>query len=241
MAVLWYFAWQKNRIDVIDIGWALGIAFCALLYTLTAYEISYRNILISLLALFWALRLSWLLVSRIKHNPEDPRYAQYRTLWGNKAKEKFLYLFVFQGFLSFILSLAIFAALSPKSNGFNLVDYLGLAIFIIAFFLESLSDKQLTAWKKDPQNKGKVCRAGLWNYSRHPNYFFEWLKWWSYVIFASQGNLWWLSFIGVGVMYYLLVYVTGIPPSEKRSLESRGEEYRQYQKEVNAFVPWFKS
>jgi steroid 5-alpha reductase family enzyme len=102
-----------------------------------------------------------------------------------------------------------------------------------------LADRQLARFKRRPESRGKTCREGWWRYSRHPNYFFEWLHWWSYVALAVGANYWWLTLLSPSVMLYILLKVTGIPPTEAQALASRGEDYRQYQRTTSAFVPWF--
>jgi steroid 5-alpha reductase family enzyme len=108
----------------------------------------------------------------------------------------------------------------------------------VAFAGESLADRQLSRFRQDPRNRGRVCRDGLWRYSRHPNYFFEWLHWWAYVALAAGSPLWWIAVAGVAMMLLFLTRVTGIPPTEAQALRSRGEAYREYQRTTSAFFPW---
>jgi steroid 5-alpha reductase family enzyme len=98
----------------------------------------------------------------------------------------------------------------------------------------------LNAFKNDPTNKGKVCRVGLWNYSRHPNYFFEWLIWMAYLIFALASDGGWIAVFAPAIMLYLLLRVTGIPLTEENAIKSKGDLYREYQRTTSAFVPWFR-
>jgi steroid 5-alpha reductase family enzyme len=120
------------------------------------------------------------------------------------------------------------------------IDWLGLAIGVLCIAGESLADWQLSRFRSQPANRGQVCNHGLWRYSRHPNYFFEWLHWWAYVCFAIS-NLPWggLTILGPLTMWYLITRVTGIPPTEAQSLKSRGEAYRRYQQTTSPFFPWF--
>lgn len=114
-----------------------------------------------------------------------------------------------------------------------------MAIWVVAFAGEVTADRQLLAFKTNPQNKGKTCQAGWWRYSRHPNYFFEWLIWVSYALFASSSPWGWLAWLCPATLLYLLFKVTGIPATEAQALRSRGEAYRRYQQTTSAFVPWF--
>jgi len=112
-------------------------------------------------------------------------------------------------------------------------------IWLLAVGGETLADRQLAAWRADPAHRGRTCRAGLWRYSRHPNYFFEWLHWWSYPLLAWGSPEWWLTLLGPALMLYTLLKVTGIPYTEQQALASRGDDYRAYQRTTSAFVPWF--
>jgi len=118
-------------------------------------------------------------------------------------------------------------------------DVLAIAVWIVAIAGEGVADRQLARFRADPENRGKTCRAGLWRYSRHPNYFFEWVHWFTYVLLAFGSPYVWLTLAGPAVMLLFLYKVTGIPYTEKRALMSRGDDYRRYQETTSAFVPWF--
>jgi steroid 5-alpha reductase family enzyme len=116
---------------------------------------------------------------------------------------------------------------------------MGVVIAAISLLGEGLADRQLTSFKENRAHQGRTCREGLWKYSRHPNYFFEWVFWFSFVAFAWGSSIWLLTWLGPVVMLILLFGVTGIPPSEARALESRGADYRDYQSKTSVFIPWF--
>ena len=116
----------------------------------------------------------------------------------------------------------------------------GAALWIVAASLERVADRQLQRFKADPANKGRTLRTGLWRYSRHPNYFFQWLTWVAYALVALEAPYGWIGLIAPAIMLYLILFVTGVPAAEESSLRSRGEEYRRYQRETSAFVPWFR-
>jgi steroid 5-alpha reductase family enzyme len=118
-------------------------------------------------------------------------------------------------------------------------DWLGFSVWLVAILGESLADRQLAAFKADPSNRGKVCSAGLWKFSRHPNYFFEWLVWVALFLFALPAPWGWTTIFAPALMLFFLLRVTGIPYTEQQSLRSRGEAYRSYQRTTSAFVPWF--
>jgi steroid 5-alpha reductase family enzyme len=112
-------------------------------------------------------------------------------------------------------------------------------IWAVAVGGETLADRQLAAWRAAPANDGRTCRSGLWRYSRHPNYFFEWLHWWTYIPLAWGSPWWWLTLLGQALMLFTLFKVTGIPHTERQALASRGEDYRAYQRSTSVFIPWF--
>ena len=114
------------------------------------------------------------------------------------------------------------------------------AMAVVAVLGERVADRQLARFRSNPENKGKTCRTGLWAYSRHPNYFFEWLLWFSFPLLAV-GAGWWsaAAWFGPLLMLTFLFRFTGIPLTERQALRSRGSDYRRYQREVSAFVPWF--
>ena len=117
------------------------------------------------------------------------------------------------------------------------LDAAGLAVFAVSMVGESIADRQLARFRADAANRGQVCEAGLWRYSRHPNYFFEWLHWWAYVLFGYGSPSWWVTLAGVVLMYLFLTRVTGIPHTERQALASRGDAYRRYQQQTSAFFP----
>jgi steroid 5-alpha reductase family enzyme len=119
------------------------------------------------------------------------------------------------------------------------LELAGVVVFVIAVCGESLADRQLARFRADPSNRGKVCDAGLWRLSRHPNYFFEWLIWVSYFLMASATAYGWISIYCPALMLFFLLRVTGIPMTERLSLQSKGQAFADYQRRTSAFVPWF--
>jgi steroid 5-alpha reductase family enzyme len=129
----------------------------------------------------------------------------------------------------------LLAGMSPAS--LHLLDLVGIVLWLVAITGEWQADRQLALFRADPANRGRVCQHGWWRFSRHPNYFFEWLHWCSYVPLAISAPGGWLSLLTPAAMYYFLNYVTGIPLAEDQALRSRGEEYRDYQRRTNPFFP----
>ncbi|MCX6952331.1 MAG: DUF1295 domain-containing protein [Verrucomicrobia bacterium] len=197
--------------------------------------------LIAALAVVWSLRLGTHLAIRvIGHHPtEDGRYVQLRQDWSANFTSKMFWFFQMQAASVVLLAAAfVLAALNP-APALHPLEYAGAALWLLAISGEALADAQLAAFKRNPANKGRVCDLGLWRYSRHPNYFFEWLIWVSFFVFALASPWGWLAVVGPASILYLLLRVTGIPMTEEQSLRSRGDAYRRYQKTTSAFVPWF--
>ncbi|MEO8002127.1 MAG: DUF1295 domain-containing protein, partial [Arenimonas sp.] len=120
----------------------------------------------------------------------------------------------------------------------NLWAIAAIAVWVMSVLGEYIADEQLAKFRTNPDNKGKTCRRGLWAYSRHPNYFFEWLHWFAYVFLAINSDFFWYSLVGPIVMLAFLYRVSGIPWTEAQALRSRGDNYKNYQTEVSAFIPW---
>jgi steroid 5-alpha reductase family enzyme len=198
-----------------------------------------RQGLVAALVAVWSLRLGAHIAARTAEITDDPRYAAFAKEWGVDSRRK---LFVFlqnQGFGSIPLVFAIFVAARIPRDALRLQDYLGALILLAGIAGEALADAQLTRFRNQPANQGRVCDAGLWRWSRHPNYFFEWFGWLAYPVIAlSPDYLWgWATLLAPVFMYWILVYVTGIPPLEQQMLRSRGDRYRDYQSRTSRFFP----
>jgi steroid 5-alpha reductase family enzyme len=241
MAVVWVIAVRIRNAGIVDIAWAMGFAPLALLYRVFGDGEPARQNLITLMTVLWSLRLGVHLWKRVMgHHPEeDGRYRELRR--GVAGHEGFFFFWFFQAQALLLALLSIPVMLSnfdPRLHlGFS--DWLGFSVWLVAILGESLADGQLAAFKADPSNRGKVCSAGLWKLSRHPNYFFEWLVWVALFLFALPAPWGWTTIFAPALMLFFLLRVTGIPYTEQQSLRSRGEAYRSYQRTTSAFVPWF--
>ena len=242
MVVIWWLALRINNLGIVDIAWSAAFAPVAVFYAATTHGDFTRRWLIAGMAALWSLRLGTHLYFRVVgHHPhEDVRYAQMRSKWGANLKSQALIFFELQAVLIVLLSTPfLIACLNPRS-GISVLEWAGVAVWAVAIGGESLSDWQLKQFRSHPENKGKICQAGLWNYSRHPNYFFEWLVWVGFFLFAwdSPGGCY--TVLCPGLMLFFLLRVTGIPLTEELSVKSKGDAYREYQRTTSAFVPWFK-
>jgi len=238
---VWIFAIRVNNFSVIDVAWSFAFFIHALLFfNLGSGAIMRKLLFLSMMGL-WSLRLGMFLTKRIKsHHPqEDTRYSKLREEYGSDYENRFLYFFLLQAAsVSFLTFPAIFVFKNTSQN-LNLFEILGPIAFFISIAGEALADSQMSRFKSDPANKGKVCNVGLWKFSRHPNYFFETCIWFSYFIFwLGTESMWWSAYAPLSILI-LLLKVTGVPPSEAQSLKSRGDAYREYQRKTSIFVPWF--
>lgn len=240
-AVLMYgLALIIKKMSLMDIVWSLGLGIGGVLIFQKTDSHSLNAWLSLGLILLWSVRMGvHLFVNRILSDKEDSRYQRLINHSGKAWKLVFLAFFLLQIFFIFIFLFPIKAAIDSNGGSFGLFNILGFVIGILALVGETLSDNQLKRFSANIQNKGKVCKEGFWRYSRHPNYFFEWLFWFSFVGLAYGGDSFYWSLVGPIVMYLFLRYITGVPFAELSSLESRGDAYKLYQKETNVFFLWF--
>lgn len=240
MALVWLVHLPLKNAGIVDVAWVYAVALSALIFALLGDGEPGRSLAVACMAGIWGLRLGTYLFFRVFSHPEDARYATLRRDWGGNTKLKFLGFFELQAVLAVIFALpAFFAARNPAPE-LSWPEYFGMGLWVVAVAGEALADKQLKDFKADPANRGRICEAGLWNYSRHPNYFFESLVWFAFAIFALGSPYGWIALVCPALMLYFLFKVTGIPATEAQSLRSKGEAYQDYQRRTSAFVPWFK-
>jgi len=241
MVVVWIAAKRMNNAGIVDIWWSYAFAPVAIFYGLYGSGHAVRNSLLAAMVCAWSIRLGTHLFKRVmSHHPEeDPRYAALRVQFPKYTWLMFFGFFQLQAVLIGVLSIPIALACSNPADGIGFLEIAGLGIWLFAIGGEAIADAQLAAFRAHAPNKGRVCQYGLWKYSRHPNYFFEWLVWVSYAVFALSSPWGWVSIVSPLLMLYFLVFVTGIPPSEAHSIASRGQVYRDYQRRTSAFIPWF--
>ena len=240
MTALWVIERATKNAGVVDVGWSAGVGLLAVFLAATTPGDATRRWLIGGLLAVWSLRLAvYLLFDRVLGREEDGRYQTLRAKWGRRAGGYFFLFFQAQALLALVFALPAVVAMRTVRDGFSWLDGVGVGIWLVAICGEALADRQLAHFRADAANRGRTCRAGLWRYSRHPNYFFEWLHWWTYVVLAVGSPWWWVTLVGPALMLFLLFKVTGIPATEAQAVASRGEDYRRYQRTTSAFVPWF--
>jgi steroid 5-alpha reductase family enzyme len=236
LALLWARQLRTRNATSVDVAWSAGLAFLALAYPWFAEGDLWRRVLVSAMGTVWALRLAWYLLSDrvLKATEEDGRYRAIREHFGRNAD---LFLFFFyqgQAAVAVVFSLPMLAAMGGGAlDGWALA---GALVWLLAVAGETAADRQLARFRADPSNRGQVCSVGLWRYSRHPNYFFEWMHWWAYVLIGHGALLTW---VGPAGMLLFLFRLTGIPYTEQQAIKSRGDRYREYQQTTSVFFPWF--
>ena len=237
MAILWLVQRKTGDAGIVDVAWGMGVGLIALFFCWGSAGDMTRRMIVATLAMCWAVRLSAYVLYRVLTLPEDGRYTAMKEKWGDQAQAGLFRFYQYQALASVLFALPmLFAARSAQPIG--LLDYLGVSVWVVAIVGEAVADYQLSRFRKNKNNRGKVCRVGLWNYSRHPNYFFEWVHWWSYVCFAILAPFGWLTILFPMLMLYFILTKTGIPPTEEHAIKSRGEAYREYQRTTSAFFPW---
>ncbi|MCC6964752.1 MAG: DUF1295 domain-containing protein [Nitrospira sp.] len=242
MVALWLLERRVRNLSIADVGWCCGLALVVLWYASTAPGEQARRVLVALMVFLYAARLGMhVLLDRLLGKREDGRYRSLRLHWGEQGATRRFWYFQLQAAAIAWFSLPPLVVMQNPHPPFHFWDLIGFLLWGIAVTGEAVADGQLAAFRNKPWNKDRVCRDGLWYYSRHPNYFFEWLHWWSYVVMALASPLgnWGLTLLGPITMGWALLKVTGIPWTETQTMTSRGEEYATYRRTTNAFIPWF--
>ena len=243
MTIAWLVQKVTSNAGWVDMVWTFALGAAGVIYALIplhAAPPTPRQLLVAMLVAAWSLRLGWHIAGRTAHGTEDARYAQFRRDWGAAFEPRMFWFLQIQAAAAALLAVSILlAARNPRP--LSSLDVAGLAVLVVAIVGETVADRQLRRFRADPANHGRVCDTGLWGWSRHPNYFFEWLGWVAYPLLAidPRGDYpWgWLTLSAPAFMYWLLVYVSGMPPLEQQMLRSRGAAYRDYQARVSRFIP----
>lgn len=238
-AALFLLCRRLDNYGFVDVAWSYAFGLAALFYACAGPGWVPRKLLLAVMAGVWSLRLGTHLLRRVAgHHPEeDGRYRQLRKDWAGNFGLKMFGFFQVQALSVVLLGVAFLLPMLNATRGFHPLELAGAALWVVAIAGESLADAQLGAFKRHAEDRRKVCDVGLWHYSRHPNYFFEWLAWVAYFGFALGSPWGWLAAVGPASILYLLLRVTGIPLTEEQSLRSKGEAYRRYQRTTSAFIP----
>lgn len=242
LTLLFLFSKLIKNAGIVDVFWAASFGVISLVFAAASPGLLERKVALLIAVLPWSLRMTiHLLVRFLKEHPhEDKRYASLREQWGQRADLMMYLVFLFQGVLITILSAPFLLVAANTNSGIGAAEILGVSICLTGTVGEAIADEQLRKFKDNSDNKGKVCSYGLWNYSRHPNYFFEFIVWVGFYVLAASSPFGLFTIYCPLLMLYLLTQMTGIKISEEQSLKSRGEAYRNYQQTTSAFFPWRK-
>jgi steroid 5-alpha reductase family enzyme len=248
MAAAWQVQRATGHTGWIDVWWTFGTGVVAALGSLAPLPMDgssgERRIMVAVMVAAWSLRLGWHILARTRQVGDDPRYRDLIRQWGAKADLRMFLQLQAQAAVGLILAMSVALAAHNARAGLDFQDFLGLVLLIGALAGEAISDWQLRRFRSDPSNRGRICEAGLWSLSRHPNYFFEWLCWFAYPLIAIDLSgscaVGWLTLLAPACMYWVLVYVSGIPPLEEHMLRSRGEQFRALQARTRPFFPFPK-
>jgi len=241
MIIGWLVAIKINNTSYVDVLWAYGVGVLGFAYLHFQQDLTHPNRLLVLqfLLVAWSLRLGTHLLARCKGKPEDVRYSYLREYMGKRANFGFSLFFQVQAFWV-VLFASPFLILGRNAAQLGLPDYFGLVVWITGFVGLAIADRQLARFKQSPgRTRSEVCESGLWKYSRHPNYFFEWILWLGYLPMAWHSQDGHFLIALPFVLYLFLAKITGIPFVEARKLEASGDAYRAYVERTSSFFPWF--
>jgi steroid 5-alpha reductase family enzyme len=242
MLIIYLWAYKIKNAGVVDIFWAFNFSIIAILLYSLGDGFPQRKLLLCAMVLIWSLRLGIYLLFRVGSHleVEEGRYKKMREEWGESVNRKLFVFFQAQALSNIYLAIPFFLITFNKKEGLSILEYIGAAVWAISICGEAIADNQLKRFKNNPDNKGKVCDAGLWNYSRHPNYFFESMIWVGYFLVALNADYGWLAILSPLTIILLLFRITGIPLTEQQAIRSKGDAYKEYQRTTSMFVPWFK-
>jgi steroid 5-alpha reductase family enzyme len=238
--VAWAWARKCDNYSLVDAVWAFGIGLTGGLWLVISGVNCLKHWLAGALLVMWSMRLGWHLQRRIRraHPEEDARYSKLRDVWTGRVASAFFWFFQAQGISVILLALPFLLIARDPDTAWSAWESAGLAVTLMGILGEGLADSQMSAFKSVNSDSKAVCQAGLWRYSRHPNYFFEAIIWVGFYCYACGSEWGWAMVYAPAVIIYLLLRVTGIPPTEAAAVLRKGDAYRLYQKTTSAFIPW---
>jgi len=239
-AGLYLLARRLDNYGIVDVAWSYAFGLLAVLFALTGGGWLPRRVVLAALVVAWSARLGTHLARRVAaHHPvEDGRYLRLREDWKGRFHATMFGFFQLQALSVVVLGLPFLLAMQHTTAVFHPLEIAGIVVWCVAIVGEGVADAQLAAFKRSPAHRGAVCATGLWAWSRHPNYFFEWLVWVGFALIAWPAPAGWLGLIAPAAILFLLLRVTGIPLTEEQAVRSKGEAYRRYQQSTSVFIPW---
>ena len=244
MALIFLLAWivaeKLGNYSLVDAVWAFGIGLTAVLWLLAVGEFGLKQAVAAGLIAAWSIRLGGHLQRRIRraHPDEDARYVKLREVWAGRVSSSFFWFFQAQGISVVVLALPFLLVARDPDRFWSAWETAGLIVAAAGILGESVADAQMSRFKARNSDAKAVCQDGLWRYSRHPNYFFEAVIWSGFYIYACGSQLGWAMVHAPAIIIFLLLKVTGIPPTEAAALLRKGDAYRRYQKSTSPFIPW---
>lgn len=235
MTLWWLYALILKRNDIADVAWGIGFIAITTVLFLQANHTNFKSYIVLIMIILWGGRLATHIGIRRRGKPEDMRYQAMRREWKYPILQSYTNVFLSQGFFMLLVATPIMLFFSSTPGTLNWYNLIGLMIWVVGFVFESISDYQLAQFIKNPKNKGKIMRYGLWRYTRHPNYFGEISLWWGFYIFTLFTPFWYIGLIGPIAITFLIIGVSGIPMLEKRYKGNK--DYEDYQKTTSAFFP----
>lgn len=238
MVATWLVSLAKRDVSIVDIVWGLGFVAVAWTSYVVGDGTESRRLLLAGMVTLWGGRLALHLFLRNRGKGEDPRYAAMRRRRGERfAVESLWRVFGLQGVLLWIVSLPVqVGSVADQPPSLGPVEIVGLALYTIGVYFETFADFQLTQFRADPGNEGKVLDTGLWRYTRHPNYFGDFCVWWGIWIVAAATGVGLYAVVGPIVMTVLLLRVSGVTMLE-RTIGDRRPGYADYVERTNTFFP----
>jgi len=223
-----------KRNDIADVAWGLGFILIAWLGGFI-HGLNLKSTIVNLLITIWGLRLSFHILLRNCKNGEDYRYKKWREEWKNFYLRSFFQIYLLQGFLLYLIVLPVIVINQSNFSGFKLFDFIGFVIWLFGFCFEVIADYQLKKFITNRSNKGKIMDKGLWQYSRHPNYFGEVVLWWGIFILALSSTKGFFTIIGPLTITFLILFVSGIPLLEQK-YQGR-KDFEKYKRKTSVFFP----
>ena len=226
----------QKRNDVADVAWGLGFVLLAWASLWLHGEVGVRQVVVTALVTIWGVRLAWHIHARHQGKPEDYRYRVWRETWGAWFYlRSYGQVYLLQGALLFLVVQPVLFLNTSAAASLGVLDLLGIFVWLVGFSFEVVGDAQLARFIRDPRNKGKLMKSGLWAYSRHPNYFGEVTTWWGLWLVALSVPYGWVSVVGPLTITFLILRVSGVPMLEAKMKEN--PEFEEYKRTVSMFVP----
>jgi steroid 5-alpha reductase family enzyme len=236
-ALAWVVQLRTRNAGMVDPIWAATLATLAVFYAAVGHAPVSVRVAIGVMGGLWGMRLAVHLFVRNWGKAEDWRYAKFRAEWGERADYNMFWFFQFQNVFTLMLAASAFLTLAFRLSEPPPVAFaLAALVWIVSVAGEALSDRQMERFRADPANRGKVCRSGLWRWSRHPNYFFECLHWCAYVVLAWGMAGWGWTLLAPLVMAFLLLKLSGMPLMEAEMIR-RKPDYADYVRTTSALIP----